>query len=327
MNSVIDKLLNEAVTELKGKDYDTFNISIKMNKENEESDNEEEKYRREGIVGKRPLKSKINSYIKQKIESETGKKWNMESDITIIFDLIKEKYEIKINPVYLLCKYNKFSREISQTRWDKYSDSIEGYILEACKELYNCSNIFLHGAGREDVNVHMLGDGRLCTIEIVEPNIRKVEFDKLEKRIEEVSDKKIKLNVIKEVNKEYIWIGKEGKFEKEYRAVVEFENETSDEIIKKIENIKHISQRTPTRVEHRRADLIRERDVYKIKKISKENNKVTFDIRTQSGAYIKELISGDDGRTQPNFSLIAGCKAVCVQLDVSQVFEKVSDWW
>jgi len=320
----VDILIDKILSGLKNKDYNTFGISIKMNKENEE---DEEGMRREGILGKRPQKSKINSYIKQKIERETGKKWAIESDINLIFDLNKNESEIKINPVYLLCKYNKFSREISQTRWDKYGNSIEGFILEACKELYGCTNIFLHGAGREDVNVHMLGDGRLCTIEIVEPKFRKVDFEKIEKRIEEISDGKIKLNIIKEVGKEYIWIGKEGKFEKEYRAVVEFEKEISDEIVKKIEGIEHISQRTPTRVEHRRADLIRERDIYKIKKVSKEKNIVTFDIRTQAGAYIKELISGDDGRTQPNFSLIAGCKATCIQLDVSQVFEKVSNWW
>ena len=322
----VDTLIEIVKEELRNKDYDTFSISIKMNKENEEN---EEDMRKEGIIGKRPLKSKINHYIKQKIENETGKKWALEGDVSLIFDLNKNKCEIKINPIYLLCKYNKYSREISQTRWDKYSDSVEGFILEACKEHYNCSNIFLHGAGREDVDVHMLGEGRLCTIEIVEPQIRKNDFKKLEKKIEEVSEKQIKLNVIKEVGKEFIWIGKEGKFEKEYRAIVEFEKEVSDETIKRIEEIKHISQRTPTRVEHRRADLIRERDIYKIKKVTKEKNNriITFDIMTQAGAYIKELINGDSGRTQPNFSLIAECNAKCIQLDVAKVHEKVSNWW
>ncbi len=319
----VDALINNVIHELKDKDYDTFSISIKMDKENDD----EEEMRRSGLIGRRPLKSKINYYIKENIEKKTGKKWALEGDVNLIFNINKNEVEIKINPVYLLCKYNKFSRDISQTRWDKYSDSVEGFILEACKELYNCTNIFLHGAGREDVDVHMLGEGRLCTIEIVEPKNRKINFEMLEKRIEEISEKQIKLNVIKEVGKEFIWIGKEGKFEKEYRAVVEFEKEVSDEIIRKIEEIKHISQRTPTRVEHRRADLIRERDIYKIKKVTKEKNIVTFDIMTQAGAYIKELISGDDGRTQPNFSLIAGCNAKCVQLDVSKVYEKVSDWW
>lgn len=323
MNKEIDTLIKNVIDELKDKEYDTFNMSIKMNKENEN----EEDMRKTGIIGKRPLKSKINFYIKEKIEKKTNKKWNLEGDITLIFDLKKNKSEIKINPVYLLCKYNKYSRDISQTRWGKYNDSVEGFILEACKKMYNCTNIFLHGAGREDVDVHMLGEGRLCTIEIIEPQKRKIDFKQLEKKIEEVSEKQIKLNVIKPVGKEFIWIGKEGKFEKEYRAVVEFEKEVSNEIIKEIEEIKHIKQRTPTRVEHRRADLIRERNIYKIKKVSKQKNIVTFDIMTQAGAYIKELISGDDGRTQPNFSLIAKCNAKCIQLDVKEVHEKVSDWW
>lgn len=326
MNSILEELINEVITTLKGKDYETFSISIKMNLNDVDEENEEG-MRRNGVIGKKPLKSKINQYIKNKIESETGKKWAIEGDVNLIFDLNRNETEIKINPIYLLCKYNKFSREISQTRWSKYSDSIEGYILKACESMYKCSNIFLHGAGREDVNVHMLGEGRLCTIEIVNPEVRKINFKELENKVDEISENKIKLNVIKEVGKEYVWIGKEGRFEKEYRAVVEFEKEISESVIKKIEQIKHIKQRTPRRVEHRRADLIREREIYKIKKVSKQKNIVTFDIMTESGAYIKELISGDDGRTQPNFSLISGTNARCIQLDVSKVHEKISDWW
>ena len=45
-------------------------------------------------------------------------------------------------------------------------------------------------------------------------------------------------------------------------------------------------------------------------------------IKTEGGLYIKELISGDDGRSQPNISEILGVNAVCEQLDVVEVSEK-----
>lgn len=45
-------------------------------------------------------------------------------------------------------------------------------------------------------------------------------------------------------------------------------------------------------------------------------------IKTEGGLYIKELISGDDGRSQPNISDILGIKAICEQLDVIEVSEK-----
>ena len=45
-------------------------------------------------------------------------------------------------------------------------------------------------------------------------------------------------------------------------------------------------------------------------------------IKTEGGLYIKELISGDGGRSQPNVSEILGVNAVCSQLDVLEVSEK-----
>ena len=45
-------------------------------------------------------------------------------------------------------------------------------------------------------------------------------------------------------------------------------------------------------------------------------------IKTEGGLYIKELISGDEGRSHPNVSEILGVKAICEQLDVIEVSEK-----
>ena len=80
-----------------------------------------------------------------------------------------------------------------------------------------------------------------------------------------------------------------------------------------------IKQKTPQRVIHRRADLERPRMVYdlKVKKIAEDE--IEAKITGQGGLYIKELISGDDGRTIPSFSSILGFGAKCYQLDVIQL--------
>ena len=53
-------------------------------------------------------------------------------------------------------------------------------------------------------------------------------------------------------------------------------------------------------------------------------NDKTFNMRikTEGGLYIKELISGDGGRSNPNVSEILGVNAACAQLDVIEVSEK-----
>lgn len=39
-------------------------------------------------------------------------------------------------------------------------------------------------------------------------------------------------------------------------------------------------------------------------------------IRTDAGTYVKELISGDDGRTEPSFAALLGQQCFCAELDV-----------
>jgi len=39
-------------------------------------------------------------------------------------------------------------------------------------------------------------------------------------------------------------------------------------------------------------------------------------VRTDAGLYVKELISGDDGRTCPSVAEVLGVPAECAELDV-----------
>ena len=71
-----------------------------------------------------------------------------------------------------------------------------------------------------------------------------------------------------------------------------------------------IEQRTPTRVSHRRADLVRPRLINNVEVLSFEDNMAELVIRAQHGTYIRELVSGDKGRTVPSLSSLidASCK-------------------
>jgi tRNA pseudouridine synthase 10 len=50
-----------------------------------------------------------------------------------------------------------------------------------------------------------------------------------------------------------------------------------------------------------------------------QTNRAELVLRCQGGLYIKELISGDGGRTKPSVSDVLGIPAKCVQLDVMNV--------
>lgn len=82
-----------------------------------------------------------------------------------------------------------------------------------------------------------------------------------------------------------------------------------------------ICQTTPIRVAHRRAALSRAKLLHEVKclDVPGHPNYFAMWVRSSAGTYIKELVHGDMGRTEPSIASLLGCDAVCVQLDVTAV--------
>jgi tRNA pseudouridine synthase 10 len=72
-------------------------------------------------------------------------------------------------------------------------------------------------------------------------------------------------------------------------------------------------------VAHRRAHKVRERKVYNCTLELIEGTIARLIIEAESGTYIKELISGDNGKTQPNISEIIGIPCKVTELDVIEI--------
>jgi tRNA pseudouridine synthase 10 len=69
-------------------------------------------------------------------------------------------------------------------------------------------------------------------------------------------------------------------------------------------------------VAHRRADKVRERGVLDIRCTGAQDDRYWVEVVGEAGLYIKELISGDNDRTQPSLARILGRTARVVSLDV-----------
>jgi tRNA pseudouridine synthase 10 len=80
-----------------------------------------------------------------------------------------------------------------------------------------------------------------------------------------------------------------------------------------------ITQKTPIRVLKRRSDKIRKRKLKDIKYKFLSKNKIELMIKSQSGLYVKELITGDDGRTEPSISGLLNNKVKKIELDVIKI--------
>ena len=180
-----------------------------------------------------------------------------------------------------------------------------------------------HAAGREDIDARMLGTGRPFVLEVSKPVKRFVDLKAIEAKINADAVGKVEVSHLRLTTRDVVRHLKKGEgSQKEYRLLAEFENELSDEALRTIENQlsgASVKQQTPLRVLHRRADLIRERYIYKVKVRKVSHKRALMEIHCQGGLYVKELVSGDEGRTIPNVSDLLGNKAKTLKLDVLRV--------
>lgn len=263
-------------------------------------------------------------------------------DITIIYNLETGDIQFEIRSLYIYGRYLKRVRDISQTTWlcrncggkgcekcdftgKNYYTSVEELIVNPALEMAQGKRGVLHGSGREDVDARMLGNGRPFILEIQEPKKRNLDLSRLESIIAERAEGKVAVRELEVADSDDVKLIKEGNYRKTYRAKVEFKEEVGEEELKEaLENIsnKTIYQKTPTRVQHRRADVFRKRRTYDIRLPLHRGSISVIEIDAESGLYIKELISGDEGRTTPNLSEVLNNSARVSKLDVIKIWDK-----
>ncbi len=186
------------------------------------------------------------------------------------------------------------------------------------------NGFLVSNSGREDIDARNL-DWRPFVIELVKPEKRKFNLKDLEKKINKSKKVKVQRLAFAKEGKQLIHELKAEKSEKTYLAEVEFKNPIDKKLLKNLKSLtkEPIMQKTPLRVIHRRADILRKRWVKRISWKLVGNKKIQFKIRTESGTYIKELITGDEGRTNPNVSDILKNKVKKINLDVVKIHTKI----
>jgi tRNA pseudouridine synthase 10 len=203
---------------------------------------------------------------------------------------------------------------------------VEEIIGKSILEATGGSKSSFHASGREDIDARMLGSGRPFVIEIAEPKKRSLNIKKLEKTVNAFGRRKVQVSGLKLAHKEAMRKLKQGESkQKEYRVLIEFDKKISPQDLQVLkEKLKNVSvdQKTPVRVLHRRADLMREKYIYDVNIRKMAPKKAEMKIRCQGGLYVKELVTGDEGRTTPSVTGILNNKATPLKLDVLRIIMK-----
>ena len=264
----------------------------------------------------------------------------LKPEIVFVLDPFIGKVRLEINPLYVSGRYRKLARDIPQSKWfcsrcrgkgcdmcggtgKLYPESVEEYASKPLLEVTGGEDSFFHASGREDIDARMLGSGRPFVVEISKPKKRFVDLKAIETEVNAGAVGKVEVSDLTFANKDVVRLLKKGEnAQKEYALLAEFEKELSDSDLQLIEEKFSgitVKQQTPQRVMHRRADLIRERYIYKVKVKKVSLKRALLEIRCQGGLYVKELVSGDEGRTNPNVSDLLNNRAKTLRLDVLNV--------
>jgi tRNA pseudouridine synthase 10 len=187
---------------------------------------------------------------------------------------------------------------------------------------FDAENAVLHGAGREDIDARMVGTGRPFILEVVSPKRRSIDLAALEEEINRSAEGRVSVAIKRWADRAEVETLKSNKAHKKYRILVEVDGELSaEEFAKAVKTLQGVTihQRTPERVAHRRADKVRERTVLDIECVGEQDGRFVVEVLGEAGLYIKELVSGDSGRTRPSLAEILNRTAHVTSLDVTQV--------
>ncbi len=177
-----------------------------------------------------------------------------------------------------------------------------------------------HGAGREDVDVLMLGRGRPFVFEVIGARRPDVDLEQLRADIVQRAEGAIELAPFVRVPRQRLVYWKQEHFEKVYRAEVAVSDAPAAAGLARAAGFAgEIVQRTPQRVSHRRADLDRARRLRVLDLRPLAADLLELRVQCEHGTYVKEWISGDDDRTEPSLASLLGVACRCTVLDVEEI--------
>ncbi|MFC7248477.1 tRNA pseudouridine(54/55) synthase Pus10 [Halomicroarcula sp. GCM10025324] len=342
----VDWWAEQAATAARGYDFATYQVGTRVPPLLEENDALlREDVGLEEDAGE-ALKTEFNREVGKRIGQRTGAEVDFgRPDVQFTLDLATDEVDVQVNSAFVYGRYRKLERDIPQTKWPcndcngtgmwqgepcegcdgsgyRYDESVEQLSAPVVLEAMDGESATFHGAGREDVDALMLESGRPFVIEVDEPRVRDVDTDQLERDVNDFADGKVEVEGLRLATYEMVERVKELEASKTYRMDVEFDAPVAaDDLQAAFSELTGatIHQETPQRVAHRRADLTRTREVYDASGELLDDRHADLRIHGAGGLYVKELVSSDEGRTEPSLAGLLGVGAEVTALDVVDV--------
>jgi tRNA pseudouridine synthase 10 len=334
----LDTLVNTIVTQISQYEFAHFLVGIKL--EASVIEREDEMRAELQIHWGESIRNDLSREIGKRIAQITEKEASFSRpDILITVNPFTNEFWITAHSLLIAGRYRKFHRGIPQAKWvcsncqgagcetcqglgKFYPDSIEELIARPLLQATDGTDVKIHAAGREDIDVRVLGPGRPFIIEVLHPIKRNIDLSNIQQEINIQAKGKIEVETLQFTSKKAVKrLKSRSGNAKVYRSIVELASPISDDAMVRLTAMRNleIQQFTPTRVQHRRAFRLRRKKVYQMSFKRLNTTMIEFTIHCQGGLYIKEFISGDEGRTTPSVAEILSVPARSIELDVLDI--------
>ncbi|CCW68330.1 unnamed protein product [Phytomonas sp. Hart1] len=199
--------------------------------------------------------------------------------------------------------------------------------MVSAEQVFGYGRYKFHSAGREDVDVRMLGSGRPFVLEIVNPSSEAVSVENLSHWVAAINRSHgggVEVDDLRLTNSGVtlrLARHSESKL-KRYRCVVwssrAVGDPSTDPCVARVNTTTNlqIAQKTPMRVLHRRSLHARSRVIHSMRLTPLNPHWLILELETQAGTYVKEFVHGDMGRTVPNLGTLLKARTDIIQLDV-----------
>lgn len=293
-----------------------------------------------GTAYQEPIKSELNREIGKQVATLTGLDVDLHSpDLAVLVDTRYDHISVDVAPLFVWGRYRKYSRELPQTRWPcricrgkgcdrcggtgkMYPLSVQELVAGPLLRATGAEDDLFHGMGREDIDARMLGNGRPFVVELRRPRKRFIDYVAAAAAINAEAGERIEVEGLRPSTRAELVALKSAMPAKTYRVLARFSESVPwaklKEVVHALER-KPIQQHTPTRVAHRRADLVRTRPIHSIRVERLGDTLAALTIEAGAGTYVKEFVHGDQGRTTPNLAEALGVSCEVLELDVIHI--------
>jgi tRNA pseudouridine synthase 10 len=338
---MVPRFADAVIEKLSTIEFDTFLVGTRVDPLI--SEKEERLWGDVGQDKAETIKAELNREIGKVVQSKIPQEVVFTTpDVVALVDTRFCHVDLDVAPLFVYGRYRKFSREIPQTRWPctrcqgkgcercngtgkLYQTSVQEIIGAPIQRDAEGTDHFFHGMGREDIDARMLGNGRPFVLEVREPKKRHVDLGALQDEINSHGKERVEVEGLRRSSREEVRFIKSASPDKEYRVFVHMDGKVNkeklNEVVLSLKSTR-ITQQTPTRVAHRRADLARERGIVDLVVEEFDGQELTLRVRTEAGTYVKEFVHGDGGRTKPSLSEALGMPCTVKALDVIEVADQ-----